>query len=293
MMASNQAAPATTKPLAMMTKLSQFVYFYEPKNEGLVSSTGSKAPKLIIVASWMDARDLHIAKYVSRYQALYPTAHILLLKFITKHIMSSSAGVRAMEPATSYFRSQVDSGYLSPSPEKPEILVHIFSNGGVASTKNMFDGYQKKTGLAFPLHTAVYDSCPGLYTYWGAQKAVIAGVPKGIMRWLVSPILHLLNIYLWFNAVVLRRPYNLLVNSNWHNNPGTVRQSNRTYVYGPGDELVEAKHVELHASQAAAKGYHVRKEAFEGSSHVAHVRSDEARYWKIVTETWESAISSS
>ncbi|KAK6083662.1 hypothetical protein SCUP515_01913 [Seiridium cupressi] len=287
-MASNAATPAVPKPLAMLTKLSQFVSFSEPTQKPANSAT-TDAPQLILVASWMDARDLHIAKYITRYQSLYPTSKILLVKFVFKHIVWQKECIKAVQPAISYLRSQVDSGYISQSPSKPETLVHVFSNGGVASTKHLFEEYEKSTGHVFPLHAAVYDSCPGLYSYWGAYNASITGVPKGIWRWIMAPIIHLLDIYLWIMAVVLRRPYHLLINGNWHNNPEKTKQTNRAYIYGKGDEMVEWNHIELHAQQAEDKGFAVRKELFEGSTHVAHMRADEGRYWGIVTETWVRA----
>ncbi|KAI0137485.1 hypothetical protein BJ170DRAFT_62687 [Xylariales sp. AK1849] len=289
-MASNQAAPSAPKPLAMMTKLSPFVSFHEPAKGSTTPTSAIVAPKLILVASWMDARDVHIAKYITHYQALYPTSTILLVKFVLKQVIWESEGIKAVQPAIPYLRSKVDSGYLSEAPSRPEILVHAFSNGGVASTRHLFEGYQKKTGQVFPLHAMVYDSCPGLYSYWGAYNASMAGVPKGIWRWVMSPTIHLLDIYLWIIAVALRRPYALLTNANWHNEPENIRQTNRAYIYGRSDEMVDWQHVRLHTKQAEAKGFAVRQEMFQGSSHVAHMRVDEGRYWKIVTDTWESAF---
>lgn len=277
--------PSNAPILAVATKLSQFVSFYEPAEA--INSAAPNAPKLILVASWMDARDLHIAKYLTEYQSLYPSSKILLVKFVFKHIVWQKECVKAIQPAISYVRSQVDSGYLSEDPPCPEILVHAFSNGGVASTKNLFEQYEKQAGHVFPLHTAIYDSCPGLYSYWSAYNASIAGVPKGIWRWIMAPVIHALNIYLWIMTTLLRRPYHLLINGNWHNDPEKTRQTNRAYIYGKGDEMVEYEHIELHARQAAKNGYVVRKKLFEGSTHVAHVRADEKRYWKIVTDTWE------
>ncbi|KAH6656487.1 hypothetical protein BKA67DRAFT_552116 [Truncatella angustata] len=287
-MASNAAAPVVLKPLAGLTKASQFVSFYEPVQSSTNSAT-AEAPKLILVASWMDARDLHIAKYIARYQSLYPTSKILLVKFIFKHIVWRAECIKAIQPAISYLRSQVDSGYLSESPSRPEVLLHVFSNGGVASTKHLFEEYEKETGHVFPLHAAVYDSCPGLFSYWGAYNASIAGVPKGFWRWVMAPVIHLLDIYLWIMVKLFRQPYHLLINANWHNNPEKTRQTNRAYIYGKGDEMVDWKHVDSHARQAEGKGFVVRQEMFEGSTHVAHVRADEGRYWRIVTETWGKA----
>lgn len=235
---------------------------------------------------------MHIAKYVTRYQSLYPASRILLVKFVVKQILSESQGSQAVQPAVAYLRAQIDANYLAASPERPQILLHIFSNGGLASSKHLLQSYRQKTGQAFPLHCAVYDSCPGLWTYRGGYNAVMAGIPKGIRRWILAPFLHILNFYFMLVVKVLRRPYNLLINANFHNNKEEVHQSNRAYIYGQKDNMVDWRHVECHARQAKDKGYNVRTELFPDSPHVAHLRTDETRYMRIVAETWDAATQS-
>lgn len=58
----------------------------------------------------------------------------------------------------------------------------------------------------------------------------------------------------------------------------------RCYIYSDGDELVDWRHVEAHAEEAGRMGLVVRREKFEGSSHVAHMRADPDRYWGITKE---------
>ncbi|KAK7980853.1 hypothetical protein PG989_013310 [Apiospora arundinis] len=308
-MASHQIVSAVSDPLAKcsMTNLSPYVSFYEPEegssgaqqtssaSSSSTTTAGSdnRDPKLVLIASWMDARDMHIAKYVTRYQSLYPASRILLVKFVVKQILSESKGSQAVQPAVAYIRTQIDANYLAASPERPQILLHVFSNGGMASTKHLLGSYRQMTGQAFPLHCAVYDSCPGLWTYRGGYNAVMAGIPKGIRRWIIAPFLHILNFYFMLVVKVLRRPYNLLINANFHNNKEEVHQSNRAYIYGQKDNMVDWRHVERHAQKAEEKGYTVRTELFSDSPHVAHLRTDEARYMKIVAETWNAATKSS
>lgn len=292
-MASNQVVPTALKPLAMMTKLSPFVSVYEPAGSSSSSSEPSDsndAPKLILVASWMDARDLHIAKYVSRYQTLFPSSKILLVKSIFKQVLWGLEGVKAVEPAIPYLRSQVDSGYLSASPSKPDILVHLFSNGGVATTKRLSQVYRQKTGQAFPLHAAVYDSCPGVFGFWGSYKAIMMSVPKGILlRWILAPFIHFFNLAVLFSEVVLRRPSGITANAIYHNDPTKLQQIVRTYIYSRNDLMIDWRHVENHAKQAQAAGFKVRRKLFDGA-HVAHMMSDKERYWKVVMETWKTAV---
>lgn len=298
-MGSSQTVSTRPDPLASMTEIGDYVFYHEPAAAPEMSQTSSFAttasssdPKLVVIASWMDAQDTHIAKYVTRYQTLYPTSRILLVKFVHTQMFWESQGVEAVQPAVAYLCSQINSKYLAASPERPQILLHVFSNGGMASTKHLLTSYRKETGQAFPHHCAIYDSCPGLWTYNGGYNAIMAGIPKGIYQWLFSPFLRILNFYFMIVVKVLRRPYNLLINANFHNDKEEVRQSNRAYIYGQKDKMVEWTHVERHAQQAQGKGYAVRTELFADSPHVAHLRTDEPRYLRIVRETWEEATRS-
>jgi hypothetical protein len=285
-MARNPHPATATQPLAASTQLSQYVFFSEPTAQ---ASPTSRDPRLVVMASWMDARDAHIAKYTARYQQLYPTARILLVKMAAGQFFWRRAGVRAVQPAVSYLRSQLSSGYLSLSPAQPQVLVHVFSNGGVASARNLFETYRGSTGDDFPLHVAVYDSCPGRGTYATGVNAMMASVPSGPWQWLLAPVVHaFLALYLVWTTV-MRQPDAPSANGDFHNDPARVRQAGRAYVYGTQDDMVLWQHVELHAEQAEARGYVVRKECFPHSPHVAHARSDGARYWSIVTETWTKA----
>lgn len=282
-MSVNQLKTAGSTSRDAMTKLSRFVSVYEPAGS---RDQDAASPRLIVVASWMDARDAHIAKYIDQYQALYPESKILLIKNTFSHILWESTAATEGQPAVSYVRSLMDSGYLSPSPSRPEILVHVLSNGGVASTKTLFNSYRQQTGRTFPSHTTIYDSCPGWYAYSNTQKVLMASVPKGVLSWIIAPFVHLLNMYFWI-VISLGWPYGLVTNAAFHNNPKENQETNRTYIYSPSDEMVDWRHIEEHTRQAEVKGFTVKREVFPDSPHVAHVRADGRRYWKIVRETWD------
>jgi len=80
-------------------------------------------------------------------------------------------------------------------------------------------------------------------------------------------------------------------------------QTLRTYIYSKQDAMIDWRHVEKHAADAATGGDNnsnnkksdgssrvkipCRLEMFHGSGHVAHMRHDPERYWRVVTETWE------
>ncbi|KAK6954921.1 hypothetical protein Daesc_002550 [Daldinia eschscholtzii] len=236
-MASNQLVTTAVKPLSMMKKLSPFVYIYEPESIVAPTTTRLRVPKLIFVASWMDAQDLHIAKYITRYQAIYPTSKIVLAKFVYKESMSPSLAREVVEPAFTFLRSELDAGFLSASPSEPEILMGLFRL------------------IATPFVTT-FVTC----------------------LWIV----HAFRFIIGENFMAV----------NWRvlNDLDLVKQTNRSYIYGKADVMVDWRHVEIHAKEAAVVGLDVRTELFEGSPHVSHMRSDGERYWRIVTETWERAI---
>ncbi|RYO81105.1 hypothetical protein DL766_007190 [Monosporascus sp. MC13-8B] len=293
-MAYSQPAATSAKPLAMMRRLSPYVSYYKaPKLTGSPGSgAATSAPKLILLASWMDAQDAHIAKYITYYQTIYPTSTILLVIFTGRLLWSPAMQNSAAQPAASYVRSQVDSGALSAAPREPEVLVHVFSNGGATSMRNIYEVYRRKTGRAFPPHAAVYDSCPGRWSAVRTYHVLTLGL-RGLVRLLLGPLLALLvaAMSIWYGPLGFLAGEDMLTRTHRiHNDRTLVRQTNRSYVYSKEDAMVGWRHIEEHARDAAAKGIPVRREMYQGSAHVTHMRTDDRRYWKIVTDTWEESI---
>ncbi|KAI1099283.1 hypothetical protein F4804DRAFT_87963 [Jackrogersella minutella] len=293
-MASNQHATTVTSPLSMMKELSRLVSLYEPEGVVTRQSTDPKAPKLILIASWMDARDLHIAKYITQYQAIYPTSKILLVKFFFDQSVFASSTRAAVRPAVAYIQSQISSGVLSASPARPEILVHLFSNGGSTTMRTLYQQFQAQPwAVTFPLHAAVYDSCPGVYSFPTTYSVYVLQLPPGILRLLAAPFItaFIVGLWIWFNPLRMISGEDFLsTNSRLHNDMKLVNQTNRSYIYGKADVMVDWRHVERHAEQASARGLAVRTELFENSPHVSHMRTDGNRYWRTVTETWNKAM---
>ncbi|KAI0156442.1 hypothetical protein GGR57DRAFT_82239 [Xylariaceae sp. FL1272] len=278
--------------LHMMTKLSPFVFAYEPS--GTPAPSESSAPKLILFAAWMDAQDVHINKYITHYQTIYPSATILLVKFSVHEAIFAPVAVERVQPAIVYLRSlMTTAGGLSAAPERPEILVHAFSNGGCTSMRHIYVGFKKPYGRPFPLHTMILDSCPGQHKLATSYNALIASFPKGISRIVTAPFVIFLILCLWLWYI----PFNFIAgedflakNSRALNDRNLLQQTNRCYIYGEADTMVDWRHVDNHANAAITKGFLVRKERFDKSPHVSHMRADRERYWQIVIDTWEKGI---
>lgn len=313
-MASN-APVAAASPLSFMTKLSPCVYLYRPGPEsatttGSASSLAEPAPKLILLASWMGARDPHIAKYIAQYQVLYPSSPILLVRSEVRHFLRPSSRHAEQGPAVSIIRatfpdspSPAAAAAAAAAPDKevaPQLLVHAFSNGGCAALQHL-----RAVLGAFPPYASIFDSCPGQFAYRATHRAFTTGLAPGPSRLLISALMHALCAWYWFWIVLVGRGRagplarvarelnerggggddNLNGNNRW--GWGWGAEARRTYVYSEADRLVSWRDVERHADEAEKKGFAVRRERFDGSEHVAHMRSDPDRYWRAVRETWE------
>lgn len=277
-----------------MTRLTKDIYLYTPDHSTPSQPSYSSPvppPELILFASWMGAGDKHIAKYITRYQALYPTAQILLVKSDPQHVLIPSLGARAAAPATSIIRSIIPDDHHGP---EPRLLVHAMSNAGSAVKSGLYTAFAASGGGAdgqtaqpqLPLHCTVFDSTPGEFTYRGSVAAYGATLPPGWRRAVALPLVHLLVIVYWvWNAVSGRD-----VLRYWggrHNDRALVREARRSYVYSEEDMLIPWRAVERHAAEARQRGFEPRLEKFTGSSHVAHMVRDPERYWRVVRETWE------
>ena len=74
------------------------------------------------------------------------------------------------------------------------------------------------------------------------------------------------------------------------NDASLMSEVRRCYIYSDEDPMVDFHDVELHASEAARRGFTVQSEKFHGSGHCAHVRvGSGARYWDVVRNTWLDA----
>lgn len=312
-MASNAPAPASSStresPLSSFTRISNLVYLYRPgPSDGRkpsappgtsVSTPAVGAPKLILLASWMDAREPHIAKYTARYQALYPGSPILLIRCFAKTLtINARHHPKELEPAVPVIRSVVaEAGggdARAGGRQAPDMLVHVFSNGGSATLRHLYGVYAASARpgepTALPAHVTIFDSAPGRWQ-WGrtvtAFMMSVAGMiwPVRLVAW---AILNIFCAYEWAVHVLLRRPG--FLERTWvaHNDRGlNASERRRAYIYSEEDKLVDYRNIEEHAAVAAAGGYVPTLEKFGGSQHVAHARADEERYWNIVRAAWE------
>lgn len=177
-----------------------------------------------------------------------------------------------------------------PAPDTP-IYLHLFSNGGVFTSINLFAAYRAATGSPLRLSCLILDSAPGFATVPATMRAFSFILPR---PW---PLRLLGKLLLWSFVLLshARRaitgiPDAVSVAREAANNPALVHGARgedappRCYIYSDADELVNWLDIEAHANEAESKGWAVRRERFQGSPHVSHMRADPERYWGVVRE---------
>ncbi|VUC29451.1 unnamed protein product [Clonostachys rosea] len=288
------ASVSNEGPLSYMKKLSEEISIYRPPGYKPGPSGDKASPRLIVLGTWTDARDSHIAKYISKYKQLYPDASILLLKSTTRLFNNTSLIGPAVRPAVDIIREFFPPSPRSSSPSSsiatPSLLIHIFSNGGSASISNLYEQYAATSetveDTVLPHHITIFDSSPSVFRIRQAVAYLTTGLSSPVHRMVAIPTLYtiatgmsaMINLGLW-NDVLL----------HWgksHNDPCKVRERRRVYIYSDADPVVSHLDVEAHAGEAEKNGFEVYKEPFTGSGHVAHAKQDENRYWEIVRSTW-------
>ncbi|KAF4419991.1 Transmembrane protein 53-B [Fusarium austroafricanum] len=278
------AQSSTTKPLSYMEKLSDEVAVYRPS----VVASASASPKIIIIASWTNALDSHIAKYADKHKELYPTAQLLLVKSFSRTLFSPENLARSVKPMVPVIRAAFPE---APSSSEPSMLIHLFSNGGSSSISALYDVYADTACEGedpwLPPHVMVFDSAPGAQRITKTAAFFTVGLPK-VQLLFMAPFIYLLAT-IWQSLKVLGVVKDMLAFwGSTHNEAEgkKEREIRRTYIYSETDALVGYKDLEAQASQAERLGFNVRMEKFDRSAHVSHARKDDARYWSAVKSTW-------
>ncbi|SPO04840.1 uncharacterized protein DNG_07525 [Cephalotrichum gorgonifer] len=274
--------------LESMEKMSPVVSLHRSKD----ALPNASAPKLIAVLTWMAAQDVHIAKYIAAYRAMFPSSPILLIKAPYKNTIFANQAKVEVAPAVSVIKSIFAS--VEPEPteiQEPQMIFHLLSNGGCLSFGHLLEAWGKNdpdTPLSLPTHVMVLDSCPGLFHWSRMHRALSQPLPA----WF-APIVHVvlafaLVAYKFTEPDPVKR-----MRVGWAlNDKGVLgAQRRRVYLYSDADKVVGSEDVEAHAEEVRETGSleEVRLENFGGTAHVVHMRSDPDRYWSAVRDVWDGA----
>jgi hypothetical protein len=66
-------------------------------------------------------------------------------------------------------------------------------------------------------------------------------------------------------------------------------ESKRLYLYSEADALIGANEVREHVAECVSKGWYVETVNFQVSGHVRHAIVDPERYWKAITDMWNTS----
>lgn len=270
--------------LASFTKLGPSVYMQDP-----ASLTDSQDRPLIFIAFWMNAPPRALAKYVIEYRRLAPSARIVFIRSSSSDFFwhaTARAQTARVAPAVEAIRAVA-------TLDNP-VFMHLFSNGGLSSTTHLLQAYNKEVGKPLPISSMIIDSAPGTATVTAAMKAFSFALPKmWILRLISRSFLWLSLVLVKLIHAITRSPDPVALAREVINDVSLIQAVNadgipaRCYIYSDADELVDARDVEQHASESEACGWLVRRERFQGTPHVGHMKAAPERYWGIVTEYLE------
>ncbi len=204
------------------------------------------------------------------YQAQYPTSAILLVRSRIADIPLPQVARRDVEPAVSALRDILSENGGDVHPVQPELLVHLFSNGGSCMLYYQYELYAEKVlsgrrrntdadadndNHLLPKHVTVIDSAPSIaFEYENTVHSVVSGIHAKWMRWLLLPVVHLVGVVWWVRIRLLGIPDELMVWSQAHNDSRKVRETRRVYMYSDYD-----KSIPMHGLEAACAGSRVER----------------------------------
>lgn len=263
------------------------------------TTTSPAPPSLIILCTWQGgATPRRIARYITGYQALYPTSAILLLRteladmtYRTQRTLRARL-TPARELITAHLQARRDPTLPVPTtPARPSspavLLLHFFSHGGATTALTLLASLPPPVLTAFQsaLRLVVSDSCPGSGTFTESYRAGLASLGPSPSRIHTTALAATVAaVYAahglgWISSVPGLRSALL--------DPGVFgAAARRLYFASEGDQVFPAAEVALHAGEARSRGYGVGLVRFERAGHCALVVEDEGRYWGAVREGW-------
>lgn len=280
------------------------------------------SPKVILVCGWLNAKPVHLAKFVRQYQTLFPTSTIILVRSRLEHLPQPSTASTDVKPAVRALKEVLSTIPTSQerdntSAAKPDLLVHLFSNGGTCTFYHLMRLFNIQTGQAsLPRRATIVDSAPSIrFVYDDVLKGIVSSLPRSTDREIIQvPAAQQLCAALVarFHELGPEEDY-LRQWAELLNDPGQSKESRRLYLYSDIDKVNPPQGIEIHANEAETKGFAVRRQFFLDSEHISRSylpsrsfpvfvatyivhrltvngpdsRKYPERYWRAIIQTWE------
>jgi hypothetical protein len=263
-------------------KLTDAISYHHQPSDGLQNKNGG--PSLVVLCTWMSANRKHISKYTDRYRQKYPKAELLVIESSIADIFYRTN--KTQQRRLCLARDILTSHITSPThgQERPQILLHVFSNGGAQCAVQLATSLSPKH-RRHAFDAVILDSCPGEATYQRSVHAMSHSLPKSPLAKTLGPLLIHFTLCLFYLAIFVFRFETVITRSRKVlNDPEMFAPSvPRLYIFSKADELVPYVDVESHADDAGRRGYSaVRRVLFESSGHCAHAMAHKEQYWGAV-----------
>ncbi|QDS76449.1 hypothetical protein FKW77_004579 [Venturia effusa] len=261
------------------TRISRSVWEYAPASPAY-SSEKFRSPGLIMLFPWTNGEPRHIQKYINGYTERFPESPIIVVTTTLTDLVfrRSSQKQRALQPTISH---------IIENYSEATILAHCFSEGGSNKAVEFSEAYLTRSGSRLPVASLILDSTPGFPRFSNLCNAFNNTLPDiALVRLLGFPfaatVIGFLRLFGKENTVIAKTRRRLNDAQHWD-----LKNMSRTYVYSKTDALISSEDIEEHADESASAGIAVQRVLFEASSHCNHVKEDEERYWKAVTNCWD------
>ncbi|EED19396.1 DUF829 domain protein (PaxU), putative [Talaromyces stipitatus ATCC 10500] len=248
--------------------------------------------QLVIVCSWTDAQQKHIARYLQLHKLVTPRAKILLIQTTAVTLFKPYAWQRAsLKPAAQYIieNAVADSQKRDSSPgrepnqhehcrnrrSRTKILLHSLSNGGSLTATQLLILLREVTHAPLPLIGVIMDSSPDSGSYKQSHNAMVRTQPPSKpRRAAVSLLAHAALIPIWASYIIGARENSQLEMRRIILDRHYVDTLNIRYVYSKSDKITDWRDVLVHAEEARGKGWLVEEYKLVESAHCSHIRSN-------------------
>ncbi|KAJ7135200.1 hypothetical protein C8R43DRAFT_894364 [Mycena crocata] len=277
-----------------LLQITEKIYSREPK---LWGKNDDDHPELILIFGWMNAQLKHLKKYMDDYSEIYPTTRQLLIRSSGSMFWTRDKfKLEALVPALNIISGHSEGSNARP----PNVLVHIFSNGGgfefLRFSRLLNGSQQLHRRERLPRTCFVFDSLPG-----SDDSSCVRGFTVGVQNPTLRVFTFVLFTFLYWVLKIfsgVRRTPSLFAALRQDLQdprllPWTDEETPRLYIYSSVDRVVGADAVKAHIEEAMSMGLNVTSERLAGTGHVEHGKGDRERYWGSIQNLWNSTRLSS
>ena len=237
---------------------------------------------------------------------------------MTTGVLQLLLQMHEMQPALDYLISQ---GVLGDDARPHRILTQSMSNGkflrsylcpikdsndfpsgGCIRLDHLSKLIASKSLKSHPSTRSlmVIDSAPGGDTLECALNAFEVMIPSPFLRYPTIIAFFSVQTLSWILGRTPRLPFEAIrqgiLDRNWlpwtalENTDGSKRKTLWLFIYSRVDQLVPFDHVQKLTEAAESHGMDIRREIYEDTPHVAHMRGDPERYWGVIKSCWDGVV---